>query len=101
MEAKKKVMRFCFNVFAACSFQKTEEDKQTEKGSCRSLMRLSKRIKEGGRNYFRAVGKVEGKPSPLQEETFLAGWGVTEASCKLPAGSGAGIGLAVTVGRTT
>ena len=49
----------------------------------------------------RAVGKVEGKPSPLQEETFLAGWGVTEASCKLPAGSGAGIGLAVTVGRTT
>ena len=49
----------------------------------------------------RAVGKVEGKPSPLQEETFLAGWGVTEASCKLPADSGAGIGLAVTVGRTT
>ena len=46
------------------------------------------------------VGKLEGKPNPLQDETFLAAVGGTEASCK-PTGSGSGAGLADTAGRTT
>ena len=46
------------------------------------------------------VGKLEGKLKPLQEETFLATVGGTEASCKL-AGSSGGAGLADTAGRTT
>ena len=48
------------------------------------------------------VGKLEGKPSPLQDETFLAAAGATEASCR-PSddGSGSGVGLADTAGRTT
>ena len=45
------------------------------------------------------VGKLEGKP---QEETFLAGVGVTKAFCSPSVGgSGSGAGLADTVGRTT
>ena len=48
------------------------------------------------------VGKLEGKPSPLQDETFLAAAGATEASwSNSDDGSGSGTGLADTVGRTT